>query len=136
MKLETKLTVAPAWLKLAVFHLPMDKVGKRLHTSALQNYIQQRSPAGIPWIPSLRAEKEGGKTLIDTGLMLASLTYVSGADWAEVGYPRGEKNIPAWLHYGVRQNNLPSREHLGVREEDKTIIADIMRRYFEDLLRG
>ena len=60
MKLETKLTVAPAWLKLAVFQLPMDKVGKRLHTSALQNYNQQRSPAGIPWIPSLRAEKEGG----------------------------------------------------------------------------
>ena len=136
MKLETKLTIAPAWLKLAVFHLPMDKVGKRLHTSALQNYNQQRSPAGIPWIPSLRAEKEGGKTLIDTGLMLASLTYVSGADWAEVGYPRGAKNIPAWLHYGVRQNNLPSREHLGVREEDQTVIDDIMQRYFEDLLHG
>lgn len=136
MKLETKLTVAPAWLKRAVPHLPMDKVGKRLHTSALQNYNQQRSPAGIPWIPSLRAEKEGGKTLIDTGAMLASLTYISGRDWAEVGYPHGAKNIPAWLHYGVRQNNLPSREHLGVREEDKAVIADIMRRYFEDLLRG
>ena len=136
MKLETKLTVAPAWLKLAVARLPMDKVGKRLHTSALQNYNQQRSPAGIPWIPSLRAKKEGGKTLIDTGFMLASLTYVSGVEWAEVGCPRGAKKIPAWLHYGVRQNNLPSREHLGVREEDKTVIADIMRQYFEDLLRG
>lgn len=135
MQIEAKLTM-PQWLRLLDFELrePMRDIGQRLETSVIQNYNQQRSPAGIAWIVSQRAQKDGGKTLIDTGRMLASLTFASGDDWVEVGYPRGAKNIPAWLHFGVPRNNLPARAHLGVRDEDKVMMKNTLRDYFATLL--
>ena len=137
MAITAHLFTPAAWLRLQQPDLsdPMREIGRRLETSVIQNYNQQKSPAGIPWIPSRRAVKDGGKTLIDTGLMLASLTYVSGRDWVDMGYPRGGKNIPAWLHYGVRQNNLPAREHLGMKDSDKDAVHHAVKRYFENLLR-
>lgn len=86
---------APIWLpldKLAAVDLanPMREIGRKLETSVWQNYNQQRQPDGVPWIPSKRAIQDGGKTLINTGRMLASLSFVSGRDFVEVGYPQGD----------------------------------------------
>ncbi|MCG7657123.1 phage virion morphogenesis protein [Wielerella bovis] len=136
MQIQVELTMPPQWLRLLDLDLrePMREIGRRLETSVIQNYNQQRSPAGVAWIPSQRAKKDGGKTLIDTGRMLASLSFVSGNDWVEIGYPQGSKNIPAWLHFGVPKNNLPAREHLGVRHEDEVMIERTVRDYFTALL--
>ena len=129
---------APIWLpldKLAAVDLanPMREIGRKLETSVWQSYNQQRQPDGVPWIPSKRAIQDGGKTLINTGRMLASLSFVSGRDFVEVGYPQGD--IPRWLHFGVSQNNLPAREHLGLRDDDETAIHQILSNYFDNLLK-
>lgn len=136
MVIQAIFEIPPIWAQLIALDLrePMRKIGRNLETSVVQNYNQQRSPAGIAWIPSQRAKKDGGKTLIDTGRMLASLTFVSGNNWIEVGYPSGRKNIPAWLHFGVPRNNVPAREHLGLRDEDEQMIMQNMRDYFLQLL--
>lgn len=130
---------APFWLpieRLAQADLthPMREIARKLETSVIQNYNQQRSPKGVAWLPSQRAQRDGGKTLIDTGRMLASLTAQSGKDWAEVGYPQGD--IPRWLHFGVPQNNLVAREHLGLRDTDETMINQTLTDYFTKLFQA
>lgn len=112
---------------------PMQRIAKQLHTSILQNFNQQRSPSGAAWLPSQRALRENSKTLIDTGRMLASLTFVSGEDFAKIGYPA---SIPyAWsLQVGEPEKHVVSREHLGIRDEDEAQILHILHDYFEHLL--
>lgn len=100
----------------------------------LLNFTQQRQPDGVPWLPSKRAQRDGGKTLIDTGKLLASVTARSGADFAEVGFVHGD--LPRWLHFGVPQNNLPARNILGFRKEDEDKILRLTARYFETLFQA
>lgn len=112
----------------------MRDVARAMETSVLLNFTQQRQPDGIPWLPSKRAQKDGGKTLIDTGKLLASVTAQSGADFAEVGFVHGD--LPRWLHFGVPQNNLPARNILGFRKEDEDKILRLTAHYFETLFQA
>lgn len=122
-----------ALLRLLQAELPMRDIARRMETAVLQHYNRQQDADGIAWLPSARAKKYGGKTLIDTGKMLASLSYAYGADWAEAGYPQG--GVPRWLHFGVPQNRLPPRRHLGLSADDKAAVAVIVADYFERLLK-
>ncbi len=112
----------------------MREIARTMETSVLLNFTQQRQPDGIPWLPSKRAQRNGGKTLIDTGGLLASVTAQSGADFAEVGFVHGD--LPRWLHFGVPQNNLPARNILGFRKEDEDKILRLTARYFETLFQA
>ena len=112
----------------------MREIARAMETSVLLNFTQQRSPDGIPWLPSKRAQRDGGKTLIDTGGLLASVTAQSGADFAEVGFVHGD--LPRWLHFGVPQNNLPARNILGFRKEDEDKILRLTARYIETLFQA
>lgn len=112
----------------------MRDVARAMETSVLLNFTQQRQPDGIPWLPSKRAQKDGGKTLIDTGKLLASVTHRFGADFAEVGFVHGD--LPRWLHFGVPQNNLPARNILGFRKEDEDKILRLTAHYFETLFQA
>lgn len=112
----------------------MREIARAMETSVLLNFTQQRQPDGIPWLPSKRAQRDGGKTLIDTGKLLASVTAQSGADFAEVGFVHGD--LPRWLHFGVPQNNLPARNILGFRKEDEDKILRLTARYIETLFQA
>lgn len=112
----------------------MREIARVMETSVLLNFTQQCSPDGIPWLPSKRAQRDGGKTLIDTGGLLASVTAQSGADFAEVGFVHGD--LPRWLHFGVPQNNLPARNILGFRKEDEDKILRLTARYIETLFQA
>ncbi len=112
----------------------MREIARAMETSVLLNFTQQRSPDGIPWLPSKRAQRDGGKTLIDKGGLLASVTAQSGADFAEVGFVHGD--LPRWLHFGVPQNNLPARNILGFRKEDEDKILRLTARYIETLFQA
>lgn len=112
----------------------MREIARAMETSVLLNFTQQRQPDGVPWLPSKRAQRDGGKTLIDTGKLLASVTAQSGADFAEVGFVHGD--LPRWLHFGVPQNNLPARNILGFRKEDEDKILRLTARYFETLFQA
>ena len=112
----------------------MREIARVMETSVLLNFTQQRQPDGVPWLPSKRAQRDGGKTLIDTGKLLASVTAQSGADFAEVGFAQGD--LPRWLHFGVPRNNLPARNILGFRKEDEDKILRLTARYFETLFQA
>ena len=97
----------------------MREIARAMETSVLLNFTQQRQPDGIPWLPSKRAQRDGGKTLIDTGKLLASVTAQSGADFAEVGFVHGD--LPRWLHFGVPQNIVvPIKSYTRWRVADST----------------
>lgn len=112
----------------------MREIARVMETSVLLNFTQQRQPDGIPWLPSKRAQKDGGKALIDTGRLLASVTHRSDADFAEAGFVHGD--LPRWLHFGVPRNNLPARNILGFRMEDEAKMVRLTARYFEALFQA
>ena len=85
-------------------------------------------PDGDPWIPSERAIREDGQTLVDQGLLLGSLTTDSGPDFAEVG-----SNVAyAAIHqFGGRAGRnlattLPQRSYLGFSDDDGGEVREIL----------
>jgi phage virion morphogenesis protein len=64
----------------------MDQIGALLEQSARDRIeATNMTPTGVPWPPSLRAQIAGGRTLLDTGRLAASLTHRAGRREAEVG---------------------------------------------------
>jgi phage virion morphogenesis protein len=124
----------------------LDEVGITLAENARLRFSDQVSPDGTPWKPSFRAIAQGGETLRDTGLLVASITHqLLSADAVEYG-----TNVPyaTALHYGaeIKATNapylrfkipgggwarkksvtLPAREFLGLSNEDEEQVVDII----------
>lgn len=63
----------------------MRPIAGALEDRARQSFEDQRSPIGVPWKKSRRAEEDGGQTLIDSGDLVNSMTSNWGKDFAEAG---------------------------------------------------
>lgn len=62
----------------------LDAVGGYLVSSTVRRFHNQCAPSGNPWKPSRRAVKTGGETLIETAMLIRSLTYnrlAMGVEW-------------------------------------------------------
>lgn len=124
----------------------LDQIGITLSENARLRFGDQVSPDGTPWKPSFRAIAQGGETLRDTGVLMASITHqLLSADAVEYG-----TNVPyaTALHYGaeIKATNapylrfkipgggwarkksvtLPAREFLGLSNEDEEQVVDII----------
>ena len=131
--LQFTFTQSPDLSPLLNVNLPMRDIGLWLETNVIQNFNQQKSPSNIPWLPSQRAVSDGGKTLIDTGAMLASLSMIHGADFVEVGFPAGLQSDKArWHNFGTK--HLPERPMLGMPDDTQKLHA-IIKNYFETNLK-
>lgn len=106
--------------------MPMRLIGALLVKSTQDNFQAGTAPDGTPWPPSARARKEGGKTLIKTGRLLASVNYQATAQSVEVGSNAiyaaihqlgGEiKRKPGVLaHRGPKDNRFLSRKKAMLR---------------------
>jgi phage virion morphogenesis protein len=62
-----------------------DNIGASLVVSTQHRFEAGVSPEGSPWPPSIRARLGGGRTLIDTGRLMASLTHIASDPGIEVG---------------------------------------------------
>ncbi len=62
-----------------------DVIGRRWVDLLRQNFEFGVAPDGTPWKPSHRAEREGGQTLIDKGLLRDSLTHLADDAGVTVG---------------------------------------------------
>ena len=62
-----------------------EAAGTLLEESMRSNFEEQRSPDGVPWLPSIRARTEGGTTLVNRGHLRDSLRKNVGEDQVEVG---------------------------------------------------
>lgn len=63
----------------------MRDIAGHLADETRERFETSRGPDGVPWRPSQRALRDEGKTLVDTGDLLASIREDWGADYAAAG---------------------------------------------------
>lgn len=109
----------------------MDRIGAALVTSVIHRFESGMGPDGLPWKPSERAVRERGKTLVDSGRLMASITHVPGRDYVDVG----TNVVYAAIHQLGGQAGrghavtLPARPFLGIDEGDRADILAILGDY-------
>lgn len=93
-----------------------------------ERFYNQHDLQRQPWLPSLRAIEQKGKTLRDTGRLMGSLTYVplpDGVKWGtNVVYARA-------MHYGLPYRNVTPRPFLGMNENDRASVLNIINRIMD-----
>lgn len=123
----------------------LDDVGESLTTSTKRRFEAGRSPDGRAWPVSIRAKKEGGKTLVDRGRLLASITYRASGNQLSIGsnviyaaiHQFGgtikAKNKP-YLKFKignnfvrVKQVKIPARPFLGLDAQDRGEVREIIK---------
>lgn len=75
-----------------------DAIGMAMVASQQRRFELGVEPDGTPWMQSWRARQTGGKTLIDTGMLLSRLTHNADAQGVEWGF--NDRRAPT-LHFGA-----------------------------------
>jgi len=63
----------------------MEQIGEQLVSSTQQRFEDGRGPGGENWEPSIRAQAEGGQTLVDTARLKNSIGYEASLNLVAVG---------------------------------------------------
>lgn len=100
-----------------------------------ERFYNQHDLQRQPWLPSLRAIEQKGKTLRDTGRLMGSLTYVPLPDGVKWG-----TNVVygPMMHYGGTKEQFPHlwgnitpRPFLGMNENDRASVLNIINRIMD-----
>ena len=93
-----------------------------------ERFYNQHDLGRSPWIPSQRAIADQGKTLRDTGRLMASLTYIAlpdGVKWGtNVSYAKA-------MHYGLPERNVTARPFMGMNDDDRASVLNIINRIMD-----
>ena len=92
-------------------------IGVDLVSSTQKRFDDGVDPDGNPWLPSARALRDGGKTLIDTGALRNSITSIATKDELQVG---SFVNYASDHQFGER--GLPVRAFIGLSQQDETLV--------------
>lgn len=109
----------------------MDEIGAHLAQTTAERFESGTGPDGKKWKPSIRAQAQGGLTLVDSGRLRDSITWRAGRDSVEIG----SNLIYAAIHQmgGEAGRNhsvkLPARPYLGVSAGDEREIGAIIDDY-------
>jgi len=76
----------------------LDEIGGALVASTQRRFEAGVGPDGAPWKPSRRAQKEGGKTLVDTGRLLRSITHRVSVSGSQAELEVGTNVVYAGIH--------------------------------------
>lgn len=115
----------------------MDELGGLLVASTINRFENSKDPNGISWAPSQRALAEGGKTLIDKGLLMGSITHVPGNDQVEVGSNLAYAGIHNDGGFAGRNKSteMAKRTYLGISISDELAIIETTEDYLQELMR-
>ncbi len=106
MSIAVQITVKDEGVLAALSRLAMtpenksallDEIGISLAENTRLRFGDQTSPEGQAWKPSIRAQKQGGETLRDTGRLMNSITHRVSSDSVEVGT---KVAYAAMMHFG------------------------------------
>ncbi len=119
-------------------------IGEAMVTSTRQRFDDSAGPDGSPWPISLRAQFEGGKTLVDKAVLVGSITHIAAADQVEWGTnldyaathqfgatitPKSADalkfSIPGIGFITSQSVTIPARPFIGLNDEDETKIERI-----------
>lgn len=148
-------TILGKYMELAGHPLPlMETAGGILENSTRERFMSGRAPGGIPWPVSKRAQLQGGRTLIDKGGLVSSITHRVTDRSVEVGIiPKTESAKFAYVHHFgatirpkrapalvfrapdghlviTKQVTIPRRPIIGLDEADRT---DLMEAWLAQL---
>lgn len=141
--------------------LPLMQIaGGILENSTRERFAAQHGPGGSPWKPSWRAQEQGGRTLIDKGGLLASVTNRASShrvEWGVIAKTESAKHA-ATQQYGdtitpkkgpylvfrganghvifARSVTIPARPFLGIDEQDRADLNEAWTAYLEGLADG
>jgi phage gpG-like protein len=113
-------------------------IGRRVKTDVQLRFREQKSPEGVPWIPSRRVIEHGGQTLRLTGQLRNSITYQADHASVEIGtnkvYARRQhsgdgartQSIFNALKAGrtVARTGLPARPFMGLSKQGSEGLID------------
>lgn len=126
----------------------METAAGILENSTRDRFFEQHGPGGIPWPPSRRALAQGGRTLIDKGGLVSSVTsraMDNRVEWGimaktpsakfaashQFGVTIRPKKGPFLIFRGAdghliftRSVTLPPRPFLGVDENDRADLRE------------
>ena len=96
-----------------------------------ERFYNQHDLGRQPWIPSQRAIADQGKTLRDTGRLMASLTYIALPDGVKWG-----TNVVygPWMNYGVTKEGrlvTTARPFMGMNDDDRASVLNIINRIMD-----
>lgn len=97
----------------------MAEIGEIVKRSIDKNF--REGGRATPWVPSRRALKQGGKTLIDSGRLRSSITAFATQSSVRIG--TNVKYAP-YLHFGTHSQGLKRKLYKkrgGKREESHAI---------------
>lgn len=113
----------------------LDEVGGQLATSTQDRFDAGVGPDGKAWKTSQRAASKGGKTLIDDGHLVGSITHDATSDYVDVG----SDQVYAAIHqFGGNAGRggftvIEARPFLGVSDQDEKMIEDTAFEFLEYL---
>jgi len=102
------------------------KIGKLLQQSTRLRFETERDPDRKRWIPSLRAIREGNRTLTDEGTLRRSISFTSDNNEVNVG-----TDVPYGKDHQFGRRNLPTRRFLGLSLEDRRKILQLIEQELE-----
>lgn len=127
----------------------MASIGEGLVSSTSKRFEQGEAPDGTAWLPSRRAQEEGGQTLVDNAELKKSIDYAATASTVMVGTnlpyayihqkggiirPKSKKSLkfktPDGKTVFAKSVKIPARPYLGISEQDQAdaqaAIADFL----------
>lgn len=136
----------------------MQDIGLKLAENTQERFRTNVGPDGKVWKPSERAQREGGRTLLDHGHLRDSITYAAANDQVEIGtnmvyaaiHQFGGKTSPhkiaakrvKALSFNGRftksvnhpGSNIPPRPFLGLSAEDEREVMGIIEDHIQAAL--
>lgn len=131
-----------------------NQIGINLVENARLRFSDGVAPSGNSWVPSIRAKREGGQTLLNTGRLRNSIVHNVLSDGVEYG--TGIQNNGTYygkaLHYGVtivpvraqwlsykiggrfvksKKSVIPARPFVGISDDDKLSVVDIINLFLQ-----
>ena len=116
----------------------LEEIGEALVSSTVERFSSSTAPDGTPWEPSQRAEREGGKTLVDSGRLRSSIGYEASSAHVAVGSNVEYARIHQLGGKAGRNHSvtLPARPYLGFSDEDIEEARAILRGHLAAILGG
>lgn len=133
----------------------LEEIGVYGVKSTRDRFFDEMAPGGLPWLPSIRKQRQGGRTLRESGALQDGITYEVGTEFVEWG----SNKVYAGVHQfgatirpktaqalrfeipGVgwitrKEVTVPARPFLGVDEHDKEEIGGILVHWLEQAAAG
>lgn len=105
----------------------MQQIGVQAAASIQRNFDRQSDKQGEEWTPSVRAIKQHGKTLENTGRM-RMIGFSADSDSVLVGTT---VDYGVYHQYGSPVHNLPKREWLYLTQDAVGRITKTLENYFK-----